>query len=193
VGRVRIGEVVLVALVVGVLVTAVSGLARLVARRGTAPVLGAALLDGALAASLAAVLVATLSPVGLLGTQLDRATEINLRPLEALRGAPPFYAVINAVLLAPTIVLLAQRWQRAGIVRLTLAGAVLSFAIEVTQLLHPTRGSNVDDLALNTAGAFVAAVVGVLVRAVARRGRGGSTAPTEHGPSRQVTAAGRPR
>lgn len=193
-GRVQIGEVVLAALLAGVLVTAISGVVRVVARdRSTARVFGAAVLDGALAASVAAVVVATLSPIEMLGTHLDRPSEINLRPLEAMRGAPRFYAVINAVLLAPTIVLLAQRWRRAGIVRLTLTGAAMSLAIEVTQLMHPTRGSNVDDLALNTAGALAAAVVGVLVRAAGRRGRGGSTPPAARGSSRQVSAAGRPR
>ncbi|WP_052665057.1 VanZ family protein [Nitriliruptor alkaliphilus] len=192
--RVQIGEVVLAAVFAGVLVAAVSGVVRLVARgRGTAPVVGAAVLDGALAASIAAVLVATLTPIELLGTHLDRPSEVNLRPLEAMRGAPRFYAVINAALLVPTIVLLAQRWRRAGIVRLTLTGAAISLAIEVTQLVHPTRGSNVDDLALNTAGAFVAAVVGVLVRAAGRRGRRGGSPPASRGPSRPVSAAGRPR
>lgn len=191
--RVVFGEVVLAALAVGSLVGAVSFLVRLVARgRGRRPVLGAALLDGAIAASLAAVLVATLSPVELLGTRLDRPSEINLRPLEAMRGAPRIYAVINAVLLVPTILLLSLRWRRAGVVRLTLTGAALSLAIEIAQLVHPTRGSNVDDLALNTAGAFVAAVVGVLIRATSRRNAGRPPGPAVDR-RREVTAGARPR
>jgi hypothetical protein len=193
--RVELGEVVVVALVVGVAAAVVSVLVRLVRRgRGRRPVLGAALLDGAILASLAAVLVATLTPIELLGTRLDQPSEVNLRPLEALHGAPRFYTVINAVLLVPTILLLAQRWQRAGIVRLTLAGVALSLAIETLQLVHPTRGTNVDDLALNSAGALAAAVVGVTIRA-SRRRSGGRDGPTRGQPrgTRQVTGAGRSR
>lgn len=194
--RVQLTEVLTAALVVGVVVVLLSAAVRLVSRgRGRRPVLGAALLDGAIAASLAGVLVATLSPIELLGTRLDRPSEVNLRPLEAMRGAPRFYAVINGVLLVPTILLLAQRWQRAGIVRLTLAGVALSLAIETLQLVHPTRGTNVDDLALNSAGALAAAIVGVLIRVARRRtsrqraAAGGGSPP----PRRQVTGAGRSR
>lgn len=169
-GRVVISEVFLAALAVGLLTAVISGLWRSVTRgRGRGSMLGAALLDGALAASLAGVLVATLTPVELIGTHQVRPVEINLRPLEAMRGAPRVYALVNAVLLVPTIFLLAQRWRRAGVIRLTLAGAALSLAIEVTQLLHPLRGTNVDDLALNTAGGAVAAVLGVTVRLLRRR------------------------
>lgn len=194
--RVTIGEVLLAALVVGALAAAASWLLRLATRGpGRRPVLGPAVLDGAIAASVAAVLVATLTPVELLGSRLDAPSEVNLRPLEALRGAPEVYAVINAVLLVPTVVLLAQRWQRAGVVRLTLAGAAMSVAIELAQLVHPLRGTNVDDLALNTGGAAVAAVVGVLIRAVARRrATGRDRAGSRPGPPpRQVSAAGRSR
>lgn len=197
--RVELGEVLLAALVVGVGVAVLSLLVRLVRRGGgRRPVLGAALLDGAIAASLAAVLVATLSPLELLGTRLDRPSEINLRPLEAMRGAPEFYAHINVALLVPTIVLLAQRWRRAGIVRLTVTGFLLSAGIEVLQLVHPVRGTNVDDVALNTAGALAAAVVGVAIRYVRLRGGRGSraTGPPGAGPDRSeraVTGAGRSR
>lgn len=172
-GRVVFGEVVLTALVVGVLVAATSAAVRQVrGDRTRRPLLGPALLDGAIAASFAAVIVATLSPLDLLGTRLDERSEVNLTLFEAMRGAPPVYAVVNAVLLVPTVVLLAQRWRRAGIVRLTLAGVAVSLAIEVAQLIHPVRGSNVDDLVLNSAGAAVAAVVGVTIRATTRRTTG---------------------
>lgn len=194
--RVVLGEVVLAALVVGLLVAAASGLLRLVTRgSGRRAVFGSALLDGALAASVAAVLVATLSPIELLGSRLDTPSEVNLRPLEALRGAPEFYAVVNALLLVPTVLLLAQRWQRAGVIRLTLAGAVLSLAIELSQLVHPVRGTNVDDLALNTGGAAVAAVLGVLVRLLVRRSAGtrDRSRPPARSAARGVSAAGPPR
>jgi hypothetical protein len=194
VGRIQIGEVLLAALAVGVLVTVASALIRLATRgRDRPPVFGAALLDGALLASLAGVLVATLSPIELFGVRPGRASEVNLRPLEALRGAPEFYAVINTVLLAPTIILLAQRWRRAGIVRLVLAGVAFSFAIEILQLAHPVRGTNVDDLALNSAGALGAAIVGVAIRTLRRGPGGGTGGPPRSGSSREVSAAGRSR
>jgi VanZ family protein len=197
--RVELGEVVLAALVVGGGVAVLSLLVRLVRRgRGRRPVLGAALLDGAIAASLAAVLVATLSPLELLGTRLDRPSEVNLRPLEAMRGAPDFYAHINVALLVPTILLLAQRWRRAGIVRLTLVGFLLSVGIEALQLVHPIRGTNVDDVALNTAGALAAAILGVAIRYTRH---GSSRGPRPPAPprggtdrsDRRVTGAARSR
>lgn len=164
--NVLIAEVVVTAAVVAVVTAAVSALWRTVAGRGRRRVLAPAVLDGALLASLAAVLAATLSPLEQLGAGLGSRPEVNLRPLEAMRGAPDWYAQVNTVLLVPTIVLLAQRWRRAGLVRLTLAGVALSASIELLQLLHPERGTNVDDLLLNSAGAAVAAVAGVIVRRV---------------------------
>lgn len=195
-GRVQISEVLLAALAAGLFATGVSLLLRLATRgRGRRPVFGAAVLDGAIVASLAGVLVATLTPIELLGTRLDRPSEVNLRPLEAMRGAPRFYAVINLVLLVPTIVLLAQRWRRAGVIRLTLAGVALSATIEVAQLVHPTRGTNVDDLALNSAGAFAAAIAGVTIRAAHRYRSGRRHPPPAAGAARDrsISAAGRPR
>jgi VanZ family protein len=162
--NVLVAEVVAVAAVVSVATGAASALWRTVAGRGRRPVLAPALLDAALLASVAAVLTATLSPLEQLGAGLGSRPEVNLRPLEAMRGAPDWYAQVNVVLLAPTIVLLAQRWRRAGIVRLTLAAVALSGAIELLQLVHPERGTNVDDLLLNSAGGAVAAVLGVVIR-----------------------------
>jgi VanZ family protein len=174
VAKVPVGEVVQVALVAALLTVLASALWRAAAGRGRRPVVAPAVLDAALVASLAAVFAATLSPLEQFGTGLATRPEVNLRPLEAMHGAPEWYARINAVLLVPTVLLLAQRWRRAGIVRLTLFGVALSATIEVLQLLHPERGTNVDDLMLNSAGAAAAAVVGVLIRrSSAPRGRGG--------------------
>jgi VanZ family protein len=165
VSRVPVGEVVQVALVAAVITLLASALWRAGAGRGRRrPVLAPAVLDAALVASLAAVLAATLSPIEQFGTGLGARPEVNLRPLEAMHGAPEWYARINAVLLVPTVLLLAQRWRRAGIVRLTLFGVALSATIELLQLAHPERGTNVDDVLLNSAGAAAAAVVGVLLR-----------------------------
>lgn len=183
--RIEVGEVLVAAVVAGVVVVVISALIRL--GRGDRPVLGPALLDGAIVASLAGVVVATLSPLELLGTRLDDPSEVNLRPLDAMRGAPRYFAVINAVLLVPTIVLLAQRWRRAGVVRLLLAGVALSVVVEGAQLIHPQRGTNVDDVLLNSAGAAVAAVIGLLVRRMGRRDPGARAVPD------RVTAGERPR
>lgn len=163
-GSVSITGIVAVSAVAGATVLIASVLVRVIAGRGRASVLAPAVLDAAIAASLAAVAVATLSPLAELGTGLDHPSEVNVRPLEAMRGAPAVYGVVNVLLLVPTIVLLAQRWRRAGVLRLTVTGAALSAGVEVLQLVHPVRGSNVDDLLLNTAGAAAAAVVGVVVR-----------------------------
>jgi VanZ family protein len=174
VAKVPVGEVVQVALVAALITLLASAAWRAVAGRGRRPVLAPAVLDAALVASLAAVFVATLSPLEQFGTGLGARPEVNLRPLEAMDGAPEWYARINAVLLVPTVLLLAQRWRRAGIVRLTLFGVALSVTIELLQLAHPERGTNVDDVLLNSAGAAAAAVVGVLIRrSTTPGGRGG--------------------
>ncbi len=162
---VDVAEVAIAAIAVGLVVVVFSVLARAVARRGR-PLVAPALLDGALAASLVTVGLATLSPLDQVGTEVGGRAEINLRPFELMAGAPAVFAVINLLLLVPTIVLLAQRWRRAGIVRLTVAGMALSVAIELVQLTHPARGTNVDDVLLNSAGALGAAVVGVAIRRV---------------------------
>lgn len=159
----ELGQSFAAALVVGVAVTVVSGLGRAVIGRGRSG-FGAALLDGALAASAVGVVVATMSPLEQLFASGAGPPAINLEPFDRLDGAPPRFAVINLLLLAPTVFLVAQRWRRIGIVRLTLLALALSVSIEVVQLWHPQRGTNIDDVALNTAGASVAAVLGVLVR-----------------------------
>ena len=178
----ELGPAFAAALLVGVAVTVVSGLARIVSRRDTR--FGAALLDGALAASVAGVVVATLSPLDLLLVDTGQPPEINLQPLDRLDGAPQRFAIINLLLLVPTVLLVAQRWRRAGIVRLTLLALLVSVGIELVQLLHPMRGTNVDDVALNTAGAAGAAIVGVVIRRlrgahVPRRRGGNGRRPLE--------------
>jgi hypothetical protein len=164
----QLGEVLAFALVAGGATTVLSGLVRAAASRGRSPDLGQALLDGALIASIVGVLVATMWPLGLLGVDTGAPPEINLQPFDRLDGAPPMFAVINLLLLVPTILLLAQRWQRAGVIRLAVVGVTMSVTIELVQLAHPLRGTNVDDVALNSLGAVVAAIVGVSLRALVR-------------------------
>lgn len=159
-----LGQTLAAAAIVGLLGTLLSGAVRALTSRRRAT-FGAALLDGAILASLAAVVVATLSPLELLFVT-DPAPEINLQPFDRLDGAPTHFAVINLLLLVPTVLLLAQRWRRAGVLRLTVLAFLLSVSIELAQLFHPARGTNVDDVALNTAGALGAAVIGVTLRAI---------------------------
>jgi glycopeptide antibiotics resistance protein len=130
--------------------------------------LGAAALDGAIVGSLAAVLLGTLSPLDQLGAIGPGDARVNLVPFELMRGAPERYGVINLWLLTPLVIAVAQRWRRAGVVRLTLAGVLLSGAIEFAQLFHPARGTNVDDLIYNTGGALAGAIVGVAIRRLVR-------------------------
>jgi hypothetical protein len=167
----QLGEVLAFALVAFGATTVLSGLVRAAASRGRSPDLGQAVLDGALVASIVGVLVATMWPLGMLGVDTGAPPEINLQPFDRLDGAPPMFAVINLLLLVPTTLLLAQRWQRAGVVRLILLGVTLSVAIELVQLAHPLRGTNVDDVALNSIGVAAAAIVGVSVRALVRAWR----------------------
>ncbi|WP_435737421.1 VanZ family protein [Cellulosimicrobium sp. PMB13] len=62
-------------------------------------------------------------------------------------------------------------WRAVGIV--TLAGAVLSAAIELTQILLPGRVPTVQDVVLNTAGALLGALAVATVLAVRGRPRAG--------------------
>ncbi|MEX1164007.1 MAG: VanZ family protein [Nitriliruptor sp.] len=188
---VAIIEVVIAAVAVGLLVAVLSLFARALARRGR-PLVAPALLDGALAASLVAVVLATLTPLSQLGTELGGSAEVNLRPLELMDGAPGVFAVVNLVLLVPTIVLLAQRWRRAGIVRLAVAGVAMSLTIELVQLTHPGRGTNVDDVLLNSAGVLVAAVVGVTIRRLRLPSRPPRAQPRQPSRSEPWVGSGRP-
>jgi hypothetical protein len=147
--------------------------------------------DGAIAGWLAAVMIATLSPLtgfGALGAEPD----VVLVPFRRLPGAPVAYAVINLLLLAPLGLLLTLRGARPALPTAIGFGVVTSFGIEVLQLFHAERGTNVDDLILNTAGVVVGALLGAVlrpVRAGARRRRSarlGTCGPPSH-PGKTLT------
>ncbi|MFA9443831.1 VanZ family protein [Egicoccus sp. AB-alg6-2] len=144
---------------VGLLVGLVVWRRRRAAHRATRD----AWIDGALVGWLVAVGVATLSPLGEFG-QLTPAPEVVLDPFARLPGAPAEYAVVNLLLLAPVGLLLVLRGLRANLLRAVLFGAVTSLTVEVLQLFHPGRGTNVDDLILNTVGVVLGAVLGLLLR-----------------------------
>lgn len=120
-------------------------------------------IDGGIAGWLTAVAVATLSPLAAFG-QRDPSPEVVLRPFERLVGAPEEYAVVNLLLLLPLGLLLVLRGDRPRILRAVLVGATISLTIEILQLFHPERGTNIDDLILNTVGVVAGAVAGLLLR-----------------------------
>jgi glycopeptide antibiotics resistance protein len=144
------------------------------------------LLTWTFAAYLAAVLVVTLWP----SPQSTDAPGWATATLDVLHGLgipmtlPVLEASANVVMFGPFGVLgvpllrgaSARRrgtapgvWRSVGLV--TLAGAALSTAIELTQHLLPGRVPTVQDVVLNTAGALLGAtaVAVVLVGAAARR------------------------
>jgi hypothetical protein len=160
IGVVDPAVVVLVAVPVGLVV----GLVSWSWRRRTGRVEADGWVDGALAAALVGVLLATFTPLGRFGDTAGRTPDVQLIPWERLDGAPVEFAVINLFLLAPVAFLLVLRGRRAnlGVVVLTCIG--LSVTIETLQLLHPLRGTNVDDVLLNGIGAVVGALLGGLAR-----------------------------
>jgi glycopeptide antibiotics resistance protein len=141
-------------------------------------------IDGGLVASLVGVLLATFTPLSEFGETSTHPRAIQLVPLERLDGAPVEFAVINLLLLAPVAFLLVLRGRRAGFLPAVFACVGLSILIELLQLFHPSRGTNVDDVLLNSLGALGGATLGGLARWVRpttrahradrrRRGRGG--------------------
>lgn len=125
---------------------------------------------------LAALLVIYLAGLGwiTLGPQPldDNTTGILQRVLDGIRQIPGAgwitYGVVefsaNIVLFVPLGLLLVpllgpDRWWFALVL-----GAVLSLTIEFLQVFLPTRVSDPRDLVANTAGAFVGALVCVLLR-----------------------------
>jgi hypothetical protein len=133
-------------------------------RRRTGRLLGDAWVDGALAAALVGVLLATFTPLSALGDTGGAAPTVQLTPLERLDGAPVEFAVINLLLLVPVAFLAVLRGPRARFVWVVLGCIVLSVAIETLQLLHPMRGTNIDDVLLNSLGALAGAVLGGAAR-----------------------------
>jgi hypothetical protein len=169
-GAVDLGAVVLVALPIGVVAWLVSWWWRERTGRTRAD----AWIDGALVAAFVGVLLATFTPLSEFGNTGGVRPTVQLTPLDRLDGAPVEFAVINLLLLAPVAFLLVLRGRRAYLVPVVAACIGLSVVIEVLQLLHPMRGTNVDDVLLNGLGAGAGAALGGvarLVRPTARRHR----------------------
>jgi glycopeptide antibiotics resistance protein len=108
----------------------------------------------ALAASLAFILVVTLTPT-------HEQHQVHLRPLQdvlavfepTLNLQRLFGVIGNVVLFAPLGAVLRARGLEPG--QTAARGLALSFAIELTQLAIPGRTTSVDDMLLNTLGAVL--------------------------------------
>ncbi|GGI03299.1 VanZ family protein [Egicoccus halophilus] len=162
---------VLAALLLGALVGALLSRRRAAADApGAEPVPADAWFDGLLVGWLGMVAVATLTPLSRFG-MLAGTPEVVLTPLERLAGAPGIYALVNVLLLAPVGLLLVLRGARARIGAAIACGTAVSFTVEVLQLAHPDRVTNVDDLVLNTAGVVAGALLGAVLRPSLTRSR----------------------
>ena len=123
-----------------------------------------ALLAGAVVGSGVAYVLATLSPLSMLG-EIPRTVDgalilnLNLVPVVDLLSTRPRLLLINLALLAPLGFFLRLRWPGVGIVGVTVIALVLAVGVEAAQLLHPMRGSNVDDVLLNVLGAIAGGLV----------------------------------
>lgn len=130
-----------------------------------------ALLAGAAVGSGVAYVLATLSPLSMLG-EIPRTVDgalvlnLNLVPVIDMLSTQPRLLLINLALLAPLGFFLRLRWPGVGIVGVTLIALVLAVGVEAAQLLHPMRGSNVDDVLLNVLGAIAAGLVASTVATI---------------------------
>lgn len=127
-----------------------------------------ALLAGGVAGSAVAYVLATLSPLTLLGEvsglgSPDFPQNVNLVPIVDMLSASTELLLVNALLLAPFGFLLRMRWPYLSLTAVALGSLVFATMIEGVQLFHPLRGTNVDDIILNVAGAVAAAWVASLV------------------------------
>ncbi|GGI07179.1 VanZ family protein [Egicoccus halophilus] len=117
-----------------------------------------AALDGGLVGSVALLVLATFSPLAALGAPAPAwGPMVNLVPGRELVAGGLDVAVVNVLLLVPLAVVAALRWPWLPVPVLALAALGVSLAVELGQLAHPLRLTNVDDVLLNTFGATVAA------------------------------------
>ena len=135
-----------------------------------------ALLAGAVIGSGMAYMLATLSPLSLLGdVPLPGSGEfpqnLNVVPVIDMLSTRPQLLLINLALLAPFGFLLQLRWPALGIRGVSLVSLVFAFVIETAQLFHPMRGTNVDDVLLNVLGAVAAGGLAMSIKQLGRSSR----------------------
>ncbi|MDR0905895.1 MAG: VanZ family protein [Oscillospiraceae bacterium] len=118
-----------------------------------------------------ALLHVTVNYVRLFGFDFQLAERYNLVPFAGLAtvtaAGNTAYAVRNIlgniVLFVPLGVLLPLLWRRFTPVKTVIVGAALSLAIEVTQFFTG-RGTDIDDLILNTLGTLCGCCVYLILR-----------------------------
>ncbi len=100
---------------------------------------------------------------------------VTLKPLNFLRDRYDGWQmnlIGNIAMFVPVGIFLPLCFRKLDRVwKVTLAGFGWSLLIELSQLLFYERNSDVDDLILNTAGAFLGALLFFGIRALVRRGR----------------------
>lgn len=80
----------------------------------------------------------------------------------------------NVAMFIPVGIILPVCFKKLNnIFKVTLAAFGMSLIIEISQFLFYDRGTDIDDLILNTTGAFIGAVIYLLVMIICRRKSGG--------------------
>ncbi len=134
------------------------------------------LLAGAVIGSGVAYVLATLSPLSLLGEVPPPGSgqfpqNLNLVPVvDRLPTRPPLL-LINLALLVPFGFFLRLRWPAVGLRGVTRVSLGFAVAIETAQPFHPMRGSNIDDVLLNVLGAVAAGGLAMNFEQLGRRSR----------------------
>lgn len=129
-----------------------------------------ALATGGVVGSIVAYGLATLSPLGMLGDApgpgaSDFPQNLNVVPVIDMLSTRTELLVVNLALLAPFGFLLRARWRSLDLRHVAMISLIAAVGIEGLQLSHPLRGSNIDDVILNVAGATAAAwVTSLLLR-----------------------------
>ena len=121
-----------------------------------------ALAAGGAVGSIVAYGLATLSPFGMIGDAQGPGApgfpqNLNLVPVIDMLSTRTELLLVNLALLGPFGFLLHVRWRSLGLRHVALISLIASVVIEGVQLSHPMRGSNIDDVILNVAGAVAAA------------------------------------
>lgn len=131
-----------------------------------------ACLGGGVVGAGVAYAMATLSPFSLLGAGVlpgdpEFPQNVNLVPVTDMFATRADLLVVNLALLAPFGFLMRLRWPSLGLGAIALTSITFALLIEVAQLFHPLRGTNIDDVTLNAVGSVIGAGAVAIVQ---RRG-----------------------
>ncbi|HUH08302.1 MAG TPA: VanZ family protein [Egibacteraceae bacterium] len=142
------------------------------AGQGGGGAIGRAMLNGGLAIVAVGIVLGKLHPLRHLGAAPVEPT-VSLMPLVSVFDEPAL-ALLQIAVFVPLGALLALRFPTLGLLRLTLAGALLATLIEAVQLLHPLRRTLLDDVIVSALGALLGSAPVVAAR---RRPRGAASQP----------------